>query len=43
MGNIGWINTENYSFDCALCMGRFRIGLTPESLSGETCRNGRVR
>ena len=43
MESISWIHTEGYSFDCALCMGRFRSRLTPESLNGETCRNGRVR
>ena len=44
MKSIGWIHTEGYySIDCALCMGSFRIRLTQESLSGETCRNGRVR
>lgn len=40
---IGWIHTEGYSIDCALCMGRFRSRLTPEILNGETCRNRRVR
>ena len=36
MGNIGWINTEEYSFDCMLLMERFQIRLMLESLSGET-------
>ena len=30
MGNIGWINTENYSFDCMLRMESFRIRPMPE-------------
>ena len=36
MGNIGWINTEEYSFDCMLLMERFQIRLMLESLSGKT-------
>ena len=36
MGNIGWINTENYSFDCMLRMERFQIRLMLENLEGET-------
>ena len=32
MGNIGWINTENYSFDCMLRMERFQIRLMLENL-----------
>lgn len=35
MGNIGWINTENYSFDCMLRMERFQIRLMLENLQGE--------
>ncbi len=35
MGNIGWINTENYSFDCMLRMERFQIRLMLENLYGE--------
>ena len=34
MGNIGWINTENYSFDCMLRMERFQIRLMLENLHG---------
>ena len=36
MGNIGWINTENYSFDCMLRMERFQIRLMLEWVEGET-------
>ncbi len=36
MGNIGWINTENYSFDCMLRMERFQIRLMLECLNAET-------
>ena len=36
MGNIGWINTENYSFDCMLRMERFQIRLMLENLEGGT-------
>ena len=36
MGNIGWINTENYSFDCMLRMERFQIRLMLENLDEET-------
>ena len=36
MGNIGWINTENYSFDCMLHMERFQIRLMLENLYDET-------
>ena len=36
MGNLGWINTENYSFDCMLRMERFQIGLMMEYLNGKT-------
>lgn len=36
MGNIGWINTENYSFDCMLRMERFQIRLMLENLHEET-------
>lgn len=32
MGNIGWINTEGYSFDCMLRMERFQIRLMLENL-----------
>ena len=32
MGNIGWINTEDYSFDCMLRMERFQIRLMLENL-----------
>ena len=35
MGNIGWINTENYSFDCMLRMERFQIRLMLENLYDE--------
>ena len=35
MGNLGWINTENYSFDCMLRMERFQIRLMLENLNGE--------
>ncbi len=36
MGNIGWINTENYSFDCMLRMERFQIRLMLENLHDGT-------
>ena len=36
MGNIGWINTENYSFDCMLRMERFQIRLMLECLDEKT-------
>ena len=36
MGNIGWINTESYSFDCMLRMERFQIKLMLENLYDET-------
>ena len=36
MGNIGWINTETYSFDCMLRMERFQIRLMLENLNDET-------
>lgn len=36
MGNLGWINTENYSFDCMLRMERFQIRLMLEYLNEET-------
>ena len=36
MGNIGWIDTEGYSFDCMLRTERFQIRLMLENLSGET-------
>ena len=36
MGNIGWINTENYSFDCMLRMERFQIRLMFGNLDKET-------
>ena len=36
MGNIGWIKTENYSFDCMLRMERFQIRLMLENLDEET-------
>ena len=36
MGNIGWINTEEYPFDCMLRMERFQIRLMLENLHGET-------
>ena len=36
MGNLGWINTENYSFDCMLRMERFQIRLMLENLNAET-------
>ena len=35
MGNIGWINTETYSFDCMLRMERFQIRLMLENLYDE--------
>ena len=36
MGNLGWINTENYSFDCMLRMERFQIRLMLENMNCET-------
>ena len=36
MGNIGWINTEEYAFDCMLRMERFQIRLMLENLNKET-------
>ena len=36
MGNIGWINTENYTFDCMLRMERFQIRLMLENLCDGT-------
>ena len=36
MGNLGWIDTENYSFDCMLRMERFQIRLMLENLDRET-------
>ena len=36
MGNLGWINTKEYSFDCMLRMERFQIRLMLENLDGET-------
>ncbi len=36
MGILGWINPEDYSFDCMLRMERFQIRLMLESLEGET-------
>ena len=35
MGKIGWINTEDYSFDCMLRMERFQIRLMLENLDDE--------
>ena len=32
MGNLGWIDTEGYSFDCMLRMERFQIRLMLENL-----------
>ena len=31
MGNLGWINTEGYAFDCMLRMERFQIRLMLEN------------
>lgn len=36
MGILGWINPEDYSFDCMLRMERFQIRLMLENLEGET-------
>ncbi len=36
MGNLGWIDTEAYAFDCMLRMERFQIRLMLENLSDET-------
>ena len=36
MGILGWINPEEYSFDCMLRMERFQIRLMMEYLEGET-------
>ena len=36
MGIIGWIQPEDYSFDCMLRMERFQIRLMMENLYGET-------
>ena len=36
MGNLGWINTENYSFDCMLRMERFQIRLMLKNLHDGT-------
>ncbi len=36
MGNIGWIDTKGYSFDCMLRMERFQIRLMMEYLNAET-------
>ena len=36
MGNLGWIDTEEYSFDCMLQMERFQIRLMLENLNDET-------
>jgi len=36
MGILGWINPEDYSFDCMLRMERFQIRLMLESLARET-------
>ena len=38
MGNLGWIHTEGYSFDCMLRMERFQIRLMLKNLCGETER-----
>ena len=35
MGNLGWINPEDYTFDCMLRMERFQIRLMLEYLDGE--------
>ena len=36
MGNLGWIDTSGYSFDCMLRMERFQIRLMLEDLRGPT-------
>ena len=36
MGNIGWIDTKDYSFDCMLRMERFQIRLMLEYLDAKT-------
>ncbi len=36
MGNLGWIDTEGYAFDCMLRMERFQIRLMLENLNDET-------
>ena len=36
MGILGWINPEDYSFDCMLRMERFQVRLMLENLEGET-------
>ena len=36
MGILGWMNPEEYSFDCMLRMERFQIRLMMEGLEGET-------
>ena len=36
MGNIGWIDTDSYSFDCMLRMERFQIRLMLEETEAET-------
>ncbi len=36
MGNIGWIDSENYPFDCMLRMERFQIRLMLEYLDDDT-------
>ena len=36
MGIVGWINTEEYSFDCMLRMERFQIRLMLENLDERT-------
>ena len=36
MGILGWINPEDYPFDCMMRMERFQIRLMTENLNGET-------
>ncbi len=36
MGNLGWIDTDGYPFDCMLRMERFQIRLMLENLNDET-------
>ena len=36
MGVIGWIDTNDYTFDCMLRMERFQIRLMMDNLDGET-------
>ena len=36
MGIVGWINTEEYAFDCMLRMERFQIRLMLENLDERT-------